>query len=85
MLLHLHRSGQLAGLAGLVVGHFSQMRDNTVPFGAAAYEVIDSYARLYNFPVGYGFPIGHEPSNEALIVGQPMRLTVGAAGSRLES
>jgi muramoyltetrapeptide carboxypeptidase len=85
MLLHLHRSGQLAGLAGLVVGHFSQMRDNTVPFGAAAYEVIDSYARLYNFPVGYGFPIGHEPSNEALILGQPMRLTVGAAGSRLES
>ena len=83
MLLHLHRSGQLAGLAGLVVGHFSQMRDNAVPFGSTAYEIIDSYAQRHNFPVGYGFPLGHEADNVALVVGQTMRLTVDAAGARL--
>ena len=77
MLLHLHRSGQLAGLAGLAVGHFSAMRDNTIPFGAEAYEIIDHYTRRYDFPVGYGFPIGHEPSNAAVVVGQTMCLTVG--------
>jgi muramoyltetrapeptide carboxypeptidase len=83
MMLHLHRSGQLAGLAGLVVGHFSQMRDNAVPFGSAAYEIIDSYARLYHFPVGYGFPIGHEADNAALVVGREAQLIVDAGGARL--
>ncbi|GAA4350523.1 LD-carboxypeptidase [Hymenobacter saemangeumensis] len=85
MMLHLHRSGQLHKLAGLAVGHFSQMRDNTVPFGAEAYEIIDYYARQYSFPVGYGFPIGHEPTNGAVVVGQQARLTVTAEGSRLET
>jgi muramoyltetrapeptide carboxypeptidase len=83
MLLHLHRSGQLAGLAGLVVGHFSQMRDNAVPFGSAAYEIIDRFARMHAFPVGYGFPIGHEADNLALVVGQTITLTVDEAGGRL--
>ena len=83
MLLHLHRSGQLAGLAGLVVGHFSDMRDNTIPFGTTAAEIIDSYARLYDFPVAYGFPIGHEAENVALVVGQTVRLVVGGSGALL--
>ena len=83
MLLHLHRSGQLAGLAGLVVGHFSQMRDNAVPFGQSAYEIIDHYAQRYSFPVGYGFAVGHEPDNLALVVGRPATLTVAATGSHL--
>ncbi|MGI4762025.1 MAG: S66 peptidase family protein [Janthinobacterium lividum] len=83
MLLHLHRSGQLAGLAGLAVGHFSQMRDNAVPFGHTAYEIIDHYAQRYNFPVGYGFPTGHEATNQALIVGRPSTLVVSPSGSQL--
>ncbi len=83
MLLHLHRSGQLAGLAGLVVGHFSAMRDNTIPFGSAAWEIIDHYARLYNFPVAYGFPTGHEADNLALVVGQRATLTVRADSATL--
>jgi len=83
MLLHLHRSGQLAGLAGLVVGHFSAMRDNTIPFGSTALEIIDRYARMYDFPVGYGFPVGHEADNLALVVGQTVQLMVDANGAKL--
>ena len=83
MLLHLHRSGQLAGLAGLVVGHFSQMRDNAVPFGQDAYEIINHYAQRYTFPVGYSFPVGHEADNQALVVGRPATLVVDATGSQL--
>ena len=85
MLLHLHRSGQLAGVAGLVVGHFSQMRDNAVPFGSSALEIIHAYARHYDFPVGYGFGIGHEADNRAVVVGQTVQLTVGADGARLRA
>ena len=84
MLLHLHRSGQLAELAGLAVGHFSQLRDNSVPFGQSAYEIIDQYARRYNFPVGYGLPIGHEPSNHSVVVGRLATLTVAGSGSQLQ-
>ena len=83
MMLHLHRSGQLQDLAGLVVGHFSQMRDNTVPFGSTALEIINTYAQQHNFPVGYGFPVGHEAENQALVVGQVVRLEVGSAGAQL--
>ena len=83
MLLHLHRSGQLAGLAGLVVGQFSQMRDNAIPFGHSALEIIDHYARHYGFPVGYGYALGHEADNRALVVGEVATLTVNAAGSQL--
>jgi muramoyltetrapeptide carboxypeptidase len=83
MLLHLHRSGQLAGLAGLVVGHFSQMRDNAIPFGQEAHEIIDHYAQRYDFPVGYNFPVGHEADNRALVVGRPATLVVGVEGSTL--
>jgi len=83
MLLHLHRSGQLAELAGLAVGHFSQMRDNAIPFGQEAYEIIDHYARRYDFPVGYGFPVGHEADNRALVVGRPTTLAVEPGGSTL--
>ena len=83
MLLHLHRSGQLAGLAGLVVGHFSDMRDNTIPFGSTAEEIIDRYAQMYNFPVAYGFPTGHEADNLALVVGQQVTLAVSTNGVRL--
>ncbi len=83
MMLHLHRSGQLAGLAGLVVGHFTAMRDNTIPFGSTALEIIDSYAQRHDFPVGYGFPVGHEADNRALVVGQTVRLVVDADGAQL--
>ena len=83
MLLHLHRSGQLAGLVGLAVGHFSLMRDNAVPFGSTAYEIIDHYAQRYDFPVGYGFSIGHEADNQALVVGRVATLTVDGSGGHL--
>ncbi|WP_223652001.1 S66 peptidase family protein [Hymenobacter psoromatis] len=83
MLLHLHRSGQLAGLAGLVVGHFSEIKDNVVPFGQTVNEIIHHYALHYDWPVGYGFPVGHEPDNRALVVGRAATLTVGPRGSEL--
>ncbi len=76
MLGHLARTGKLAGLAGLVVGHFSLMRDNTVPFGHSAYEIIRQHVDPYGFPVGFGFPAGHEPLNTAFIHGAEVSLHI---------
>ena len=84
MLGHLARTGKLVGLAGLVVGHFSLMRDNTVPFGHAAYDIIRQHIAAFDFPVGFGFPAGHEPLNTAFLHGAEVALTVdGIAGLTL--
>lgn len=83
MLVHLDRTGKLAGLAGLVVGHFTNPQDNAIPFGLTPNEIIHHYAARYAFPVAHGFPVGHEPQNMALVVGQPVRLTVDENGVRL--
>lgn len=83
MLVHLDRSGKLRDLAGLIVGHFTNPQDNAIPFGQSCYEIIDQYARKYQFPVAYGFPVGHEPANLALICGRRARLVVGADATQL--
>ncbi|SHJ70456.1 muramoyltetrapeptide carboxypeptidase [Hymenobacter daecheongensis DSM 21074] len=84
MLVHLDRTGKLRDLAGLLVGHFTDPQDNAIPFGQTSYEIIDTYARKYGFPVAYGFPVGHEPQNMALICGRAARMVVDAEGVRLE-
>lgn len=78
MLGHLARTGRLARLAGLVVGHFSLMRDNQVPFGHTAYEIIAHHVAAYDFPVAFQFPAGHEPLNTAFRHGAPVELSVAA-------
>jgi muramoyltetrapeptide carboxypeptidase len=84
MMVHLDRTGKLASLAGLLVGHFTDSKDNAIPFGQTPYEIIQTYAAKYNFPVAYGFPVGHEPLNMALICGRKAQMTVDADGVRVE-
>ncbi|MCJ8165601.1 LD-carboxypeptidase [Pontibacter sp. E15-1] len=80
MLVHLDRSGKLANLAGLIVGDMSDMNDNAVPFGKTAYEIILEHTGRYNYPVCYGFPVGHEPLNLALVCGRTAQLEVQPDG-----
>ena len=84
MLVQLKRSGKLARLAGLVVGHMTDMRDNAIPFGKTAVEIIQEHTADYTYPVAYNFPTGHEPHNLALICGRNARLQVTGQGSFLE-
>ncbi|WP_317175185.1 hypothetical protein [Hymenobacter qilianensis] len=83
MMVHLDRTGKLASLAGLLVGHFTDSNDNLIPFGQTPYEIIRTYAAKYDFPVAYGFPVGHEPLNMALICGRAAHMVVDEAGVHL--
>ncbi len=78
MMISLKRSGKLDALAGLVVGHFSDMKnkDEKNPFGQSAYEIIAGHVAEYDYPVCFGFPAGHEPDNRALITGRTWDLEV---------
>ncbi|WP_375433925.1 LD-carboxypeptidase [uncultured Hymenobacter sp.] len=84
MMVHLDRTGKLRHLAGLLVGHFTDPQDNTVPYGQTPNEIIQHYANKYAFPVAHNFPVGHEPQNMALICGRAARMTVSEAGTQVE-
>jgi muramoyltetrapeptide carboxypeptidase len=76
MMLNLKRSGKLEKLKGLVVGGMSEMKDNPVPFGKTAEEIIADAVSGYSYPVCYGFPAGHITDNRALILGRKVSLRV---------
>lgn len=84
MMLNLKRSGKLAGLSGLVVGAFSDMKDNTIPFGKTAEEIIAEHVAEYNYPVCFNFPAGHINDNRALVMGGSYTLQVTEKGATLQ-
>ena len=76
MMLQLKRSGKLKDLKGLVVGGMSDMKDNAVPFGQTAEEIILDAVKSYAYPVCFNFPAGHIEKNMALYFGKEARLVV---------
>jgi muramoyltetrapeptide carboxypeptidase len=83
MMMNLKRSGKLDRLAGLVVGGMSQMRDNTIPFGKTAEEIIADAVKEYKYPVLFGFPAGHQEENLPLILGREAVLDVNTGAGNL--
>lgn len=76
MMYQLKRSGQLDGLAGFIVGGFTDMKDTERPFGKTTYEVIKEIVAQYDYPVCFGFPVSHGKENYALKVGGTYNLSV---------
>ena len=76
MMMQLKRSGKLSGLKGLVIGDLSDMKDNTIPFGKTAEEIILDAVKEYNYPVCFGFPAGHGIKNYPLYLGREVELSV---------
>jgi muramoyltetrapeptide carboxypeptidase len=77
MIMQLKRAGKLTNLKGLIVGGMSDMRDNTIPFGKSAVEIISEAVAEYNYPVCFDFPSGHVDRNLPLVLGADVRLEVG--------
>jgi len=84
MMMQLKRSGKLQNLAGLIVGGMTEMKDNTIPFGKTAYEIIAGAVLEYHYPVCYGFPAGHIDDNLAMIFGRKIYLNVSSEKSKIE-
>ncbi len=76
MMMQLKRSGKLSGLKGLIIGNFSDMKDNTIPFGKTAEEIILDAVKEYDYPVCFGFPAGHGIKNNPLYLGREVELSV---------
>ncbi len=77
MMQGLKRAGKLKNLKALLIGNMSDMKDNTIPFGKTAYEIIADTVKEYHFPVVFGAPCGHEPRNLSLVFGSKYQLRFG--------
>jgi muramoyltetrapeptide carboxypeptidase len=76
MLRNLKRARKLQQLAGLIVGAFTDVKDNDIPFGQTVPEIIMEVVKEYNYPVCFDFPAGHIPDNCSMIFGKTLNLSV---------
>ncbi len=76
MMMSLKRAGMLRDLKGIVVGSMQDMKDNTVPYGKTANQIIYEAVKEYKYPVCFDFPAGHGPENVAMILGRRVKLIV---------
>jgi muramoyltetrapeptide carboxypeptidase len=81
MLMQLKRAKKLQPLAGLVVGHLTDIKESELPFGESVQEVILNQVAEFAYPVGFGFPVGHENPNFSWIEGSAGNLKVTAEKS----
>jgi len=78
MMINLKRNGCLESIKGIIVGSMTKMKDNDIPWGKNAIEIIDDVTKKYNIPILYNFPAGHIRDNRALILGNKVTLDVNS-------
>ncbi|MCC7297702.1 MAG: LD-carboxypeptidase [Bacteroidia bacterium] len=66
MLVSMDRSGIFKQLSGLVIGDLLDMKDNAIPFGQNAKEIIINHTAKYGFPIIFDFPAGHGFKNYSM-------------------
>lgn len=76
MLVQLKRAGKLKNLAGLVVGHMTDIKESELPFGEQVEQIIRNHTTEFTYPIGFNFPTGHEAPNLPWIEGAFAKLRV---------
>jgi len=82
-MLNLNRNGCLTSLKGIIVGAMTDMKDNEIPWGKNALEIIEDITKDLKIPVIYNFPAGHIRDNRALIFGRQVSMEVTAEESKV--
>ncbi|MBI1222614.1 MAG: LD-carboxypeptidase [Bacteroidetes bacterium] len=77
MMQAINRSGIGPGSAAWLIGGMSDMRNNTIPFGKDARQIIREAHEGLNSPLVFDIPAGHEPLNRTIIMGMEYRLDAG--------
>lgn len=76
MFIQLKRTGMLDGLAALIIGGFTEMKDTTTPFGQDILTIIKEQVKAYNYPICFDFPVSHTERNYPLCVGMQHDLNI---------
>lgn len=80
----LKRAGKLSKLAGLLIGGFTEMKDNLIPWGKQAEEIIAEACQDYDYPIIFGLPCGHIENNQPLLLGATYQLSQAESFIKLE-
>ncbi len=91
MLIALKRAGMFKNITGLILGGFTQMRDNTEefgfssnnPWGKSLLEMIQEIGLNGSIPIAAGFPAGHLNDNRAFYMGRNAELIVNENSAQL--
>lgn len=84
ILQSLRLGGMLSNLAALLVGDFSDMQDQRIPFGKSIEEIVTDVAGGFGYPIYFGFPSGHSDDNPALYLGREAVITAGGSSLNLK-
>jgi muramoyltetrapeptide carboxypeptidase len=76
MMWQLYRAKKLHHLAGLIVGGFTDVKDDEPNFPMTPNEIIWEKVGNFKYPVTFGFPVGHQSKNHALKVGVMHELNI---------
>ena len=74
MIWQLKYAGIFHQIAGLIIGHFTNIKDNSISFGKSLEEIILEKLNEFNFPVIFDFPAGHENENLSIPFGMKLKL-----------
>ena len=83
MMTNLKRNGCLTSLKGIIVGAMTEMKDNEIPWGRNALEIIEDTVKELNIPIIYNFPAGHIRDNRTLIFGRQVSMEVNEKESKV--
>ncbi len=83
MMMNLKRNGCLESIKGIIVGAMTKMKDNDIPWGKDALQIIEDVTKKYKIPVIYNFPAGHIQDNRALIMGNKISIEVNNECSKV--
>jgi muramoyltetrapeptide carboxypeptidase len=83
MMMNLERNDYFKDVKGIIIGAMSKMRDNDIPWGHDALEIIQDITKEYKIPICFNFPAGHIPDNRALIFGRQVTMEVTPEGTKI--
>jgi muramoyltetrapeptide carboxypeptidase len=83
MMINLKRNGCLESIKGIMVGGMTKMKDNDIPWGKDALQIIEDVTKKYNIPIVYNFPAGHIQDNRALPFGSRVTIAVTTECSKV--
>lgn len=69
-------SGIFNKIKGIIVGDFTEMKDNDVPFGESVEQVIEKIAKRNNVPTVFGLRTGHGSPTIALPLGKTCTIEI---------
>jgi len=76
MLWTLKLSGKLDNLAALIIGQFTNIKDNEESFGISIEDMVLEKVKEFAYPICFDFPTGHVNDNRAIPLGVNLKLDI---------